>query len=115
MAASKGNHSKIDEKELLFQNSFIFILNLIEYSELLEGNNKSTLANQLVSSGTAFGDAVNEARFTEMPQNDVSELTKKAKSVKYILQLCKYSFTYPNSNNLILDLDKLINQLSKIE
>lgn len=118
-AQNKGNEAiQTSNREILFRESFVFVLDLIRYTELLEENKKDSLAKQLFTTGTAFGEIVNEARFLEKEEKNIckiKKLKKSANSIKYLLQLCKYSASYPNPNNLISELDKLIEQILKIE
>ena len=105
------------EKDILFRESFVFVLDLIEFTELLEQKKKNSLAKQLLKAGTTFGEIINETRFTENNEKyicKIKKLKKNAHNTKYLLQLCKYSATYPNPNNLISDLDELMEQISKI-
>jgi len=104
------------EKGTLFRESFIFVLELIEFTELLEQKKKKSLAKQLLKTGTAFGEIINVARFIENSDNfihKIKKLLKNALNIKYLLQLCKYSATYPNPNDLIAGLDKLIEKVSR--
>lgn len=119
VAAQKTNINlkKTVEKETLFRESFIFVLDLIQYTELLRQKKKKSLAKQLLKSGTCFGKIINEARFTEDKElyfSKIQKLKTNAQNVKYLLQLCKYSATYPNPTNLISDLEQLINQILTI-
>ena len=114
---SNSSLVKATEKDILFRESFVFVLDLIQYTELLEQKKKKSLAKQILKAGTCFGKIVNQARFTQEKESyfyKMQKLKKSAQSIKYLLQLCKYSTTYPNPNNLILDLEDLINQISNI-
>ena len=105
------------KKDILFRESFVFVLDLIQFTELLEKKKKVSLAKQLFKEGTAFGEIINEARFAKENKSyicKIKKLEKNAHNTKYLLQLCKYSETYPNPNNLISDLDRLTEQILRI-
>jgi len=109
--------AEAQEKDILFRESFVFVLDLIEFTELLEQKKKSSLAKQLLKAGTSFGEIINEARFTENNEKYIcrlKKLSKNAHNTKYLLQLCKYSATYPNPNDLIADLDLLMEKIEGI-
>lgn len=114
----KPNTEKVNKKKILFRESFVFVLELIEFTEILEQKKKNSLAKQLLKAGTAFGEIINEARFIEKQEKyicKIKKLNKDALNIKYLLQLCKYSATYPNPDNLIADLDVLIDQILQIQ
>ncbi len=111
------NSNESKEKTILFRESFVFVLDLIRYTELLEKKKKDSLAKKLFEAGTTFGKTVNEARFVEKNEKlycKLKKMKKNAQNMKYLLQLCKYSATYPNPNNLISDLDTLTYRILKI-
>jgi len=99
----------------IYRESFVFVLDLIQFTEQLKINKKKTLAKQLLKSGTAIGEVINELKLSDNDIDKVDktkQLFKNVSYIKYLLQLCKYSATYPNPNNLIIDIDKLIKQIS---
>ena len=104
-------------KENIFRESFVFVLDLIQFSEQLNQKKKKSLAKQLIKTGTTFGEIINELKFIEKKEiyfSKIKEIYKNAHFTKYLLQLCLYSPAYPKPNNLIADLDKLIEQLARI-
>jgi len=105
------------EKDTLFRESFVFVLELIEFTELLEQRKKKSLAKQLLKAGTAFGEIINEARFTGNKEDliiQIKKMNKSAHNIKYLLQLCKYSTGYPNPRDLLKNIDILIVTISDI-
>ena len=116
-AQKKQPHLKEGEslEEDIFRESFVFVLDLIQFSEQLKEKKKKSLAKQLLKAGTTFGNVISELRFIEKNEiytNKIKQLYKNAYYVKYLLQLCLYSPTYPKPNNLIADLDKIIEQIA---
>jgi len=105
------------KKEILFRESFVFVLDIIQFTELLEEKGKSTLAKQLLNAGTSYGNIINEARYTENYDVfllKIGKLLKAAHNIKYLLQLCKYSTGYPNPGNILKNIDILIVKISDI-
>ena len=99
------------EQEIIFRKSFVFALDIIQYSELLEKQNKHSVAEQLVISGTAFGENINDVRHAENDRDyieSIKKANKNAQKIKYWLQLCKYSNVYPSPQNLITEIENLI-------
>ena len=110
--------NKAHEKDTLFRESFVFVLDVIRFTELLEQEKKNKLAKQLFKAGTAFGEISNKARFIYQAKKFITEINKMYKNalnIKYLLQLCKYSSGYPTPNNLLLDLDLLIGQIIQVQ
>ena len=117
IAQKEAPHSgEIQKKDILFRKSFVFVLDLIQFTEQLKQKKKKSLAKQLLKSGTTIGNIINEFRFIDNKNdiNKIKELNENLHYTKYLLQLCKYSPTYPNPNNLITDLDRLFEQTPKI-
>jgi len=120
MSTAQKKGQQVDEasgRDTLFRESFVFVLDVIEFTELLEQKKKKPLAKQILKAGTTFGEIINAARFTEKSEDyiyKIKRLNKNALNIKYLLQLCKYSATYPNPNNLIADLDELMKQITGI-
>lgn len=94
----------------------MFALDIIQYSELLEKHNKNSVSEHLIISGTAFGENINDIRHAENDNNYIENIKmakKNARKIKYWLQLCKYSKSFPNTNNLITDIEELIELISE--
>ena len=106
------------KKELLFRESFVFVLDLIQFTELLEQKGKFSLAKKLFIAGTELGEIINELRYVEKNKNYISlikKLKKLAHNIKFLLQLCKYSEGYPNPFNLINEIEDIIKQSPEIK
>ena len=102
---------KKSEKEVLFRKGFVFVLDIISYNELLESDKKHLLADKLLKAGTSFGSYLNEiknCKDNNYCQKKLASAKKEAHKIKYLLQLCKYSSSYPNPNNLIADIEEII-------
>jgi hypothetical protein len=113
---SKNIAREAKAEDLLFRKCFVFVLDVIEYNEILEKRNKHNVAKRLLKSATEFGSLINDAKYSEN-QDVVSEKSKKAvqeaQKTKYLLLLCKYSNTYPNPYKLISNIDLLIKNISQ--
>lgn len=96
--------------DTFYRTAFVFILDVIEYCEILKQHNKQTLADQLLQSATLWGEHINEARYMEHLYVFKKELELSrfaAKKLKYLLQLCQYSKDYPTTGKLITELTEL--------
>jgi len=105
-----SSSAKLDEKEFLFRESFVFVLDLILFTELLEKKKKMALAKQIFDAGTLFGEINNAARFSKSMDKyfeKMQELLDSANHIKYLLQLSMYSYNYPSPRVLISDLTKI--------
>lgn len=118
MITGQNIDSLIKDKEMLFRKSFVYVLDIIQYNELLIKKKKDIIAKQLLKAGTAFGEYINEAKntqnynyFRKKLKNSVNE----AKKIQFLLLLCKYSDTYPKPNNLIPDIEELLELISNIQ
>jgi len=98
------------EIDMLYRKCFVFVLELIEYTELLEKNKKYSVAKQLLKTGIALGANMNEIKNTD-EKKGINKKTKKfmeeVEKTKYWLKICKFSQNYPKPNNLINDIEKI--------
>lgn len=118
MSQAKRTAPKADsyDKEIIFRESFVFVLDLISYTEQLRETGKELMPRQILKSGITFGEIINEMRLTSnLDKSKLKKLIKIATYIKYLLQLCKYSESYPNPNNLISDLDQIKTKISSTE
>jgi len=102
---------KKSEKEVLFRKGFVLVLDIISYNEFLESDKKHLLAEKILKAGTSFGSYLNEIKNctnSNYCQKKLASAKKEAQKIKYLLQLCKYSSSYPNPNNLISDIEEII-------
>lgn len=108
------NYSKNEIVEI----SFEFALEVIEYAELLEKENKYVVARQVLKAGTAIGANVREAQKAESKADFIHKMKiadKEAEETDYWLSLCAKSKTYPDPNqdmtNHLESIGKLLNKI----
>jgi four helix bundle protein len=105
------------KSNLIVDLSFRFSLDIITYTEGLERLKKYNLSNQLFRSGTSIGANINEAQQAESKADFIHKLkiaSKEAEETKYWLLLCQHSENYPNTEELLKQIDSIIKVLSKI-
>ena len=106
-----------DKENLIVNLTFQFALDIIEFSEELEGVRKYVIANQILKSGTSIGANVREAQNAESKNDFIHKLkiaAKEADETEYFLLLCQFSKTYPFGQSLLDKLGVIIKVLSKI-
>jgi len=106
-----------DKDNLIVKLTLEFALEIVEYSELLEGQRKYVIARQLLKSGTSIGANVREAQNAESKADFIHKLkiaAKEADETEYWLMLCEMSKNYPKNELLKEKLHSIINILSKI-
>ena len=106
-----------DKPNLIVKLTFDFALKLIEFTELLESKKKFNLSNQLFRSGTSIGANVREAQNAESKADFIHKLkiaSKEADETSFWLELCKGAKNYPDSDDLLKDIDTIQKVLSKI-
>ncbi len=104
-------------KNVVLELSFEFALKIIEYTEILEENRKYVIARQLLKSGTSIGANIKEAQSAESRADFIHKLkisSKEAEETEYWLLLCKHSKNYPDTSELIAELNSIQKLLSKI-
>jgi four helix bundle protein len=93
--------------------TFNFALEIIKYCDGLQENKKFVIANQLLKSGTSVGANIREAQNAESKADFIHKFKISAKEIEetiYWLELCKFSDNYPNSDQLI----EQVNNISRI-
>jgi four helix bundle protein len=93
--------------------TFKFALEIIKYCDGLQENKKFVIANQLLKSGTSVGANIREAQNAESKADFIHKFKISAKEIEetiYWLELCKFSDNYPNSDQLI----EQVNNISRI-
>lgn len=106
-----------EKKNLIVDLTFKFSLDIVVYTEQLEGLKKYNLSNQLFRSGTSIGANATEAQHAESKADFIHKLkisAKEAEETKYWLLLCQHSQNYPNCDNLLNQIESIIKVLSKI-
>ncbi len=103
-------NTKALDIELLYREVFVFILDVIEFTEILKQNKKDVIAIELLQTVTLWGESINEARnIKELPtlKSKIENALLEADKIKYWLNLCKYSNCCPTSATLLNKLDRL--------
>jgi four helix bundle protein len=104
---------KYKEDNIILRKSFLFALDVIDFTEELQQLKKFNLSGQLFRSGTSIGANVCESQNAESLNDFIHKLKLAAKEVEetiYWLSLCNESKHLPNNYSLI---DKAI-ELRKI-
>ena len=104
-------------QNVILEKTFAFSLNIIEFTENLEGMRKFNMANQLFRSGTSIGANAREAQNPHSRADFIAKLkisAKEAEETEYWLLLCERSKSYPNPENLIDDLIEIKKILTAI-
>ena len=98
------------KENTVVEKSIDFALSIIEFSELLEGNRKYVIANQLLKSGTGIGANIHEAQNAESRADFIHKMkiaVKELEETKYWLILCERSESYPFNLKLKKSVDEL--------
>ena len=106
-----------NKDNLIVNLTFDFALEIVKYTEILEGKRKFNIANQLFRSGTSIGANVREAQNAESKMDFIHKMkiaAKEAEETEYWLLLCKKSESYPTSMELIDKITSIHKILSKI-
>lgn len=106
-----------DRENVIVAKSLQFALEIVKFSEKLEGEKKFVIAHQLLKSGTSIGANVREAQNAESKADFIHKIkiaAKEADETEYWLLLCKLSDSYPYEEQLHQNLMELIKILSKI-
>jgi len=114
---TKKNKALIPDIEVLYRQVFVFILDIIEYTDVLKKHNKHTIANKLLELTTLWGELLNASRTVIKIKSSHIKLIQahfEADNIKYWLNLCKYSHGYPSTGTLTKDIDKLSNNISAL-
>lgn len=102
---------------LIVNLTFEFSLDIIAFSETLNGLKKYNLSNQLFRSGTSIGANVKEAQNAESKADFIHKMKiaiKEADETEYWLMLCKHSKEYPDTSDILAKLNSIIKILNKI-
>lgn len=107
-----------DQDNLIVNKTFVFAVEIIDYSENLRKLHKYEMASQLFKSGTSIGANTKEAQNAESPADFIHKFkiaAKEADETEFWLKLCIASKHYPNPSELILsELESIIKIISKI-
>ena len=106
-----------EKENVIVKKTYQFSLAIIEYTELLEGKQRYSMAKQLFKSGTSIGANVREAQSAESRvdfRHKMKIAAKEAEETHYWLDLCKDAPNYPNPGILLDVLTTIQKILSKI-
>jgi four helix bundle protein len=106
-----------DKPNLIVNLTFEYSVKIIELCELLESKKKFILANQLFRSGTSVGANTWEAKDAESKADFIHKFkiaAKEANETMYWLLLCKKVESYPDTMQLIGELESIQKITSKI-
>ena len=101
----------------ILDKSFEFALQVIEFTEILEGNKKYVIARQLLKSGTSIGANVREAQSAESLSDFIHKMkiaAKEADETEYLMLLCLHAKSYPTPDGLLEQNKELIKLLTSI-
>ena len=105
------------EDNLIIKLTSDFALSVIDFVEQLQSEKKFVVANQLLKSGTSIGANTREAQNSESKLDFIHKFkiaAKEADETQYWLELCKHSKHYPDSEQLIIQLESISRVLNKI-
>ena len=97
--------------------AFQFALGIIIYTGKLEALRRFNMANQLFKSGTSIHANIREAQNAESKDDFIHKMkvaAKEAEETEGWLLLCKYSASYPDIENLLIQLASIMRLLNKI-
>lgn len=102
---------------LILKLTFEFAVEIVNYSEKLDKNQKYVIAKQILRSGTSIGANVKESQNAESNRDFIHKLKialKEADELEYWLFICNEVTTYENANHLIEKLTVIRKILNKI-
>ncbi len=105
------------QKNLIVRLTFEFALDIIAFSEQLEGLRKYCIAKQIIRSGTSIGANIREAQNAESKNDFIHKMkisAKEADETEYWLLLCQSSPGYPGSDDLLKKIIVIRKVLAKI-
>ena len=105
------------KENVIIKLTFQFALEIVKYCEDLQLSKKFVIANQLLKSGTSVGANIREAQNAESKADFIHKFKIAAKEIEetiYWLELCKYSENYPNSDELIEQINNISRIVNKI-
>jgi four helix bundle protein len=105
------------KENVIIKLTFQFALEIVKYCEDLQSTKKFVIANQLLKSGTSVGANIREAQNAESKADFIHKFKIAAKEIEettYWLELCKYSENYPNTDELIEQINNIARIVNKI-
>lgn len=108
---------KMQPENIIVNLKFQFALDIVAFCEILEQSRKYNLANQLFRSGTSIGANVREAQGAESKADFIHKMKiayKESEETKYWLEICKSAPSYPDSSNLLNNIESIQRIIGKI-
>ena len=105
------------KENVIIKLTFQFALEIVKYCEDLQLTKKFVIANQLLKSGTSIGANIREAQNAESKADFIHKFKIAAKEIEettYWLELCNYSENYPNTDELIEQINNISRIVNKI-
>lgn len=97
-----------ENKDIIKKKSYVFALEIIRISKIIQKDNEFVLSKQLLRSGTAIGALIREAEYAQSKADFVSKLSialKEANETEYWIDLIKDSGLYDGKGIAILKED----------
>ena len=105
------------QENIIIKLTFDFSLKIISFCELLEKEKKYNLSNQLFRAGTSIGANVRESQGAESKLDFIHKMKiayKEAEETKYWLELCNHSDSYPDTSDLLKEVESILKVIGKI-
>ena len=106
-----------DKDNLIVKLTFEFALEIISFSEEIRKSNRFEMASQIFRSGTSIGANIREAQNAESKADFIHKLKiamKEADETEFWLFLCNELESYPNPEELLLELFDILKITNKI-
>ncbi|MDP3314299.1 four helix bundle protein [Lutibacter sp.] len=101
---------------IILKLTFEFAVDIVNYSEILDKNQKYVIAKQILRSGTSIGANVKESQNAESNRDFIHKLKialKEADELEYWLFICNEVTSYENADYLIEKLTTIRKILNK--
>jgi four helix bundle protein len=105
------------EDNVVMKLTFEFSSKIILYAKTLEADKRFIMVNPLIKSGTSIGANCCEIQNAESKQDFMHKIkiaAKEADETYYWLLLCKFAPNYPNTSELLSDIESIKKVLYKI-
>lgn len=105
------------EDNLIMKLAFEFSLKIIQLSEVLNSNQRYVISKQILKSGTSIGANSYEAQNAESKADFVHKFkiaAKEADETHYWLLLCLHAEGYPDTTELLKELEIIQKTINKI-
>ncbi len=108
----------MDTKNVILEKSFALALEVVKYSEVLEGNRKYVIGKQILRAGTSIGANIREAQSSESLGDFIHRLKvadKEACELEYWLDLVEAVPSYSQPSKMIkeglLEVKKILSKI----